>query len=167
MKASTCRPGIRLAVIALIVVSLMIVCISTAHGISASTPFSISIVPKSATLKPGDSITYHIKVDAPQSFTDKISFTLFISAPAYSTTFDLGTVSPPYPKEFDYSFIIPSNIPVSVTVKGVLTAKSGNFVQTENVEITIQSQSASGNFFGQIIKIFNDLWNWLMHLFGR
>ena len=127
---------------------------SSAQTVGSSAPFSFSITPSSANLKPGDQITYHIRIDAP-GYTEKISFTLKISALAYSTTLDLGSASPPYPKEFDYSYTIPSDIPVSVTATGTCTATSGAYSQTQEVQISIQSQSATGDILGQIVKVFH------------
>ena len=140
---------------------------SSAQTVGSSAPFSFSITPSSVNLKPGDQVTYHITIDASSGFADKVSFTLQISALAYSTTLDLGSVNPPYPKAFDYSYTLPSDIPVSVTAKGICTATSGVYSQTQEVQISIQSQSATGDILGQIVKIFNDFWNWLMHLLGR
>lgn len=79
---------IRLGTIGLLALSSMIICASMTPVYAASAPFSISITPKSASVKPGNTITYHINVDAPQNFVDTISFTLSVSTPGHDTAVD-------------------------------------------------------------------------------
>jgi len=163
---------IRNASVVLGCVALLLLCFSLSpayaiSGIGEAAPFSFKITPKSATVKPGDTISFHATVNASAGFNSTISFSIAISAPAYSTTLSLGTVNPPYPKEYDFPLPIPSEVPVSVTAQGVVTGTSGSFSQTETVQISVQSQSSGGDFLSSLTKIFADFWNWLMRLLGR
>jgi hypothetical protein len=153
-------------------VALLLVCFSLtpAYAISVigqAAPFSFKITPKTATVKAGETISFHASVNASAGFSDAIVFSLAISAPGYSTTLSLGTISPPYPKEYDFSVKIPAEVPMSVTAQGVLTGTSGSFSQTETIQISIQSQSSGGDFLSWLTGIFADFWNWLMRLLGR
>jgi len=159
--------GICLSIIVLMAAYPLIAGVYARPEIQASAPFSIDITPKTATVKAGDSITYHIQVNASSDFNDAISFTLDVSVATYNASFNLGIVNPPYPKEFNFSFNSPSETPATVTGIAVVKGTSGSYVQTETVQLTIQSQAPGGDFFGWLVKIFNDFWNWLMKLLGR
>ena len=82
----------------------------------------------------------------------------------YDVTFDVGTQSPPYPKEFDYTITIPSDIPVEVTANGVLRAISGEMVREEYVEINIQS--SGGGILGWFLRGLSNLWKAILSIFG-
>ncbi len=155
-----------IGLIALLISAMSTISVCTIPAIGATAPFSFEISPRTVTAKPGDVVSFHASVNATSGFSDSIAFTLAISAPVYSTTLTLGTVSPPYPRTYDFSVKIPSEIPVSITAEGVVTGTSGSSSQTETIQITIE-QPSGGGFFDSIIKAFTDFWNWLMRLLGR
>jgi len=141
--------------------------VSAASGAYAAAPFAFSVTPKSVTVKAGDTVSYHASINASAGFTGVISFSITISAAGYSTSLSLGTVSPPYPRTYDFSVKIPSDVPVSVTAQGVITGTSGTYSQTDTVQVSIQSQSSGGDFLGWLTGLFSGFWSWLMHLLGR
>ncbi len=156
-----------LGCVALLLTSFLLSPVCAISEIGEAAPFSFRITPKTATVKAGEIISFHASVNASAGFSNAIAFSLAISAPGYSTTLSLGTINPPYPKEYDFSVKIPAEVPVSVTAQGVVTGTSGSFSQIETVQISIQSQSSGGDFIGWITSIFADFWNWLMRLLGR
>jgi len=101
-------------------------------------PFSIDIKPREVTVKPGESITYKMRIEAETGFEDPINLTLEIKSPVYSKNFDLGTVYPPYPKDFEYTVEIPSNVPIGILGEGKLKAVSGSYVKEEVVKLRIK-----------------------------
>ncbi len=103
-----------------------------------SAPFSITIEPKKASVNPGDSIKYKMRIDAQEGFEEPIDLSLKIESLIYSKKHDLGTQYPPYPKEFEYTVKVPSNVPVGVTADGILKAVSGDHVQEEKVTLSIK-----------------------------
>ena len=152
--------------------TLLLVCFSllpvyAASGIGGAAPFSFKITPKSATVRPGETVPFHASVNASAGLSDAIAFSLAIGAPGYSVTLSLGTVNPPYPKEYDFSVKIPAEIPMPVTAQGVVMGTGGSFSQTETIQISIQSQSSGGDFLSWLTNVFGDFWNWLMRLLGR
>lgn len=131
-------------------------------------PFSINVEPKSLSAKAGDEVTYTLRIEAEEGYDGVIAFVLDVSALGYSTTLDLGTQFPPYPKDFEYSYTIPSEIPEGVTIEGVLTATDNmGYVQQENVEISIQSTGPGGDILSWFLKALSDIWNAILSLFGQ
>lgn len=161
--------GDRFAFLVLVVMlfSCMLVPVFAVSGVYAAAPFAFSVSPKSVSAKAGDTVSYHAVINASAGFSGAISFSLAITAVGYNATLNLGTVNPPYPKQYDFSFMIPSDVPVSVTLQGVVTGTSGGFSQTDTVQISIQSQSSGGDPLSWLTNLFSGFWNWLMRLLGR
>ncbi len=103
-----------------------------------SVPFSITIEPEEASVNPGDSIKYKMRIDAQEGFEEPIDLSLEVNSLVYSKKHNLGTQYPPYPKEFEYTVDVPSNVPIGVTAEGVLKAVSGEHVQEEKVTMSIK-----------------------------
>jgi len=127
-------------------------------------PFSIDVEPNKLSAKGGDEITFSLRIDAEEGFNGSINIELEVTAMGYDATFDFGTQSPPYPKEFDYTITIPSDIPVEVTANGVLRAISGEMVREEYVEINIQS--SGGGILGWFLRGLSNLWKAILSIFG-
>jgi len=127
-------------------------------------PFSIDVEPNKLSAKGGDEITFSLRIDAEEGFNGSINIELEVTAMGYDVTFDVGTQSPPYPKEFDYTITIPSDIPVDVTANGILRATSGEMIQEEYVEINIQS--SGGGILGWFLRGLSNLWKAILSIFG-
>jgi len=134
-------------------------------AVEPDAPFSIEVEPNKLSAKGGDEITFRIRISADEGFSGSIELELDVSALSYDATFDVGTQSPPYPKEFEYSYTIPSDIPVDVTAQGVLRATSGENVREEHIEISIQSSGFGGGILGWLLQILSDLWKAILSIF--
>ncbi|MHC1567014.1 MAG: PGF-CTERM sorting domain-containing protein [Candidatus Syntropharchaeia archaeon] len=102
---------------------------------SENRDFTILIEPRYVEVDAGDSIEYTVKIIPHGGFDDPIDLTLEISAPFYSTTYQLPTQYPPY-EELKYTIKIPENVP-SCTAKGKITATGGGITHTAIAEAKI------------------------------
>jgi hypothetical protein len=67
-----------------------------------------------------------MSIEPKGGFDQPVSLRLDVSALfLYHNSFDLGTVSPPYPLTMEYSFVVPGEVPAGITVKGVLSGEGG------------------------------------------
>ncbi len=111
-----------------------------ASGASSDTvvprPFTLSVSPASASGKPGETISYTLRIDGGEGQTEPIHFRLTASALFFSQTYDLGDEQPPFPKTTVYQFAIPGNIPPGITINGVLTATGAG--QTREQLVTLR-----------------------------
>ena len=149
----------------LVILTTVITC-SAVIAPESGAPFSIEVDPEKLSAKAGDEVTYQLRIVVEEGFNGSIELELEVTALGYSVTFDLETQNPPYPKEFEYSFTIPSDIPVGVTAEGVLRGTSGEHVQEEHVEISIQSSGDGGGILGWLLQLISNLWNSILSLFG-
>ena len=99
-------------------------------------PFTLSVSPASASGKPGDTISYTLRIDGGEGQTEPIHFTLKASALFFTQTYEIGDESPPFPKTSVYQFTIPGNIPSGITINGVLTASGAG--QTREQPVTLK-----------------------------
>ena len=99
-------------------------------------PFTLSVSPSSTSGKPGDTISYTLRIDGGEGQTEPIHFTLTAGALFFSQTYDLGDEQPPFPKTSVYQFTIPTNIPSGITINGVLTATGAG--QTRQQPVTLK-----------------------------
>ncbi|MEI6292855.1 MAG: hypothetical protein WCP36_04195 [Methanomicrobiales archaeon] len=99
-------------------------------------PFTLSVSPSSTSGKPGDTISYTLRIDGGEGQTEPIHFTLTADALFFSQTYDLGDEQPPFPKTSVYQFTIPTNIPSGITINGVLTATGAG--QTREQPVTLK-----------------------------
>jgi hypothetical protein len=105
-------------------------------GPVAPEPFFLSVSPASASGKPGETITYTLRIEGGEGQTEPIHFTLTASALFFSQTYDIGDEQPPFPKTSVYQFIVPGNIPSGITINGVLSATGAG--QTRGQQITLK-----------------------------
>lgn len=151
----------------LIIFSLVLaLSILTVNVTEAQAPFTISVEPKTATKKPGDSMTYKITIDADSGFDEPISLELFVTALTYEEYHVLETQYPPYPKVYEYTFPVPEDVPADVTVHGVLTGYGGEYVVDEEVTLKISSGGILGSIIGWVLGIFNAIKNLISNLFN-
>jgi hypothetical protein len=94
------------------------------------------VSPASASGKPGETITYTLRIEGGEGQTEPIHFTLTASALFFSQTYDIGDEQPPFPKTSVYQFIVPGNIPSGITINGVLSATGAG--QTRGQQITLK-----------------------------
>jgi hypothetical protein len=99
-------------------------------------PFSLSVSPESASGKPGETISYTLRIDGGEGQTEPIHFTLKASALFFSQTYEIGDEQPPFPKTSVYQFTIPGNIPSGITINGVITGTGAG--QTREQPVTLK-----------------------------
>jgi len=116
--------------------------------------------------KGGDEITFTLRIDAEEGFNGSIGLELEVAAFGYDAKFDIGTQKPPYPKEFEHTITMPSDIPVDVTAQGILRATSEEDVQEEYVEISIQSSGEGGGILGWLLRSLSNLWKAILRILG-
>jgi hypothetical protein len=102
----------------------------------ARQPFTLSVSPASASGKPGETISYTLRINGGEGQIDPVHFSLTAGALFFSQTYDLGDEQPPFPKTSVYQFTIPTNIPSGITINGVLTATGAG--QTREQPVTLK-----------------------------
>ncbi len=100
-------------------------------------PFTLTVSPASASGKPGETITYTLRIGGGEGQSEPIHFTLKASAFIFSETYDIGDEQPPFPKVSVYQFTIPSYIPLGTTINGVLTATGAGQTREQLVTLTV------------------------------
>ena len=156
--------GVNIIILVVFFIASISYIYSIEGAVEPDPPFSIDVEPNKLSAKGGDEITFSLRIDAEEGFDGSIGLELEVTAMGYDATFDVGTQSPPYPKEFDYTITIPSDIPVDVTANGVLRATSGEMVQEEYVEISIQR--SGGGILGWFLRGLSNLWKAILSMFG-
>jgi hypothetical protein len=78
-----------------------------------------------------------MRVDADPGYLRDVRLSLRVTAPLYDRTYDLGTVSPPYPKVLEYPFEVPGYVPPFVTISGTLTATDGSVTREETLTLSV------------------------------
>lgn len=106
-------------------------------GPVAPEPFFLSVSPASASGKPGETITYTLRIDGGEGQTEPIHFTLTASALIFSQTYDIGDEQPPFPKTSVYQFIVPGNIPPGIMINGVVTATGAGQSRKQPVTLKV------------------------------
>ena len=106
-------------------------------GPVAPEPFFLSVSPASASGKPGETITYTLRIDGGEGQTEPIHFTLTASALIFSQTYDIGDEQPPFPKTSVYQFIFPGNIPPGIMINGVVTATGAGQSRKQPVTLKV------------------------------
>jgi len=106
-----------------------------------SRSFSVSVTPGAATVRPGDTVRFTLRVHPKGGFSAPVH--VVVSATALGGVFrdnhDLGTVSPPYPP-LTYDVVAPDLPPLvsTATVDAMVTATGGETVRTEQVQLVIR-----------------------------
>jgi hypothetical protein len=140
--------------------------IFTINVTKAQAPFTLSVEPKTTTKKPGDMMTYKITIDADSGFNEPISLDLFVTALTYEQYYALNTQEPPYPKVYEYTFMVPEEVPADVTAHGVITGYGGGYVVEEAVTLKISSGGILGSIIGWVLGILNAIRNIISNLFN-
>jgi len=100
-------------------------------------PFSLSVSPKSASARPGDTLTYTLEILHGEGLTGSIRMSLTAKVLFVTRTYDLGTTDPPFPKNVTYDFKVPEYLPSGTTVNGVITATGGSQTESEDISLNI------------------------------
>ena len=106
-------------------------------GPVAPQPFTLSVSPASASGKPGETISYTLRIGGGEGQTEPVHFTLTAGALFFSQTYELGDEQPPFPKTSVYQFTIPTNIPSGITINGVLTATGAGQTREQPVTLNV------------------------------
>ena len=113
--------------------------LATTPVIQGPPAFTLLVTPVEVRSPPGGTVVYMMTIEPKGGFDDPINLRLTVSALAlYRQTFDLGTVDPPYPKVFEYRFIVPPDVPSGITVRGVLTGEGGGYQDTTDLILQIR-----------------------------
>jgi hypothetical protein len=111
--------------------------LATTAGTTYPTPtgppgFTVAVSPMETTAARGDTVVYHMTIDAQNGFSGNVSMKLTASVLFFlSNTYDLGTQGPPYPETFEYALEVPDTLLPGTTVDGVLTS-TGDGITREN-----------------------------------
>jgi hypothetical protein len=113
--------------------------LSTEPG-NASPLFSITVTPTEAHAHPGDSVDCDVLITPFNGFDEPVALELEVDAgPVFRGTYHAGTMTPPYPKTYEYRVNIPEQSPAPVTVNGTLIAKGGGY--SDEVELVLFIES--------------------------
>jgi len=101
--------------------------------------FTITISPVAATGAKGETVIYHMTIEAQNGFSENISMQLDATALfVIRRTVDLGVQQPPYPKAIDYPFPIPADWPSGVTIDGVVRSTGGGITREDRLSLTVK-----------------------------
>jgi hypothetical protein len=112
--------------------------VASSSTVSGPPSFTLLVTPVEARARPGETILYTMSIEPKGGFDQPVSLRLDVSALfLYRNTFDLGSVSPPYPRTFEYLFRVPDQVPGGVTVKGVLIAEGGGHKEEQDLVLLV------------------------------
>lgn len=102
--------------------------------------FTVTVSPTQITASRGETVTYTMRIEAQNGFSDKIHMELVASAffGVVSRTTDLGIQEPPYPKTIEYPFPIPADWPPGITVNGILRSTGGGITREDQITLTVR-----------------------------
>ncbi|HMZ32135.1 MAG: hypothetical protein ACP5NU_02685 [Methanomicrobiales archaeon] len=96
------------------------------------------VTPVEARAKPGDTILYVMAIEPKGGYDEPVSLRLEVNALLlYRESFDLGDIDPPFPKTIEYRFVVPSEVPGGITVKGHLTAEGRGHKEEQDLILQI------------------------------
>ena len=101
-------------------------------------PFSFSVSPVTASVKPGETLSYTLRIDGGQGQTEPIHFTLKASALFFIQTYELGDEQPPFPKTVTYQFEVPGDMPSGITINCVVTATGAGQTRDQTVILIVE-----------------------------
>lgn len=100
--------------------------------------FTVAVSPIEATAARGQTVTYRMVIDAQNCFSENVTMKLTASVLfPLSTTYDLGTQTPPYPKTFEYALTVPDSLFPGATVNGVLTSTGGGITRENQLTLHV------------------------------
>lgn len=112
--------------------------VTTSPAATGPPSFTLIVTPVEARAKPGDTILYVMAIEPKGGFDEPVSLRLEVNALLlYRESFDLGDIDPPFPKTIEYRFVVPSEVPGGITVKGHLTAEGGGHKEEQDLILQI------------------------------
>ncbi len=112
--------------------------VTTSPAATGLPSFTLIVTPVEARAKPGDTILYVMAIEPKGGFDEPVSLRLEVNALLlYRESFDLGDIDPPFPKTIEYRFVVPSEVPGGITVKGHLTAEGGGHKEEQDLILQI------------------------------
>jgi len=112
--------------------------ITTSPAASGPSSFTLIVTPVEARAKPGDTILYVMAIEPKGGYDEPVSLRLEVNALLlYRESFDLGDIDPPFPKTIEYRFVVPSEVPGGITVKGHITAEGGGHKEEQDLILQI------------------------------
>ncbi|HNY89847.1 MAG TPA: hypothetical protein PK154_02820 [Methanoregulaceae archaeon] len=107
---------------------------------NASPLFSLTVTPMQAHAHPGDPVDCAVLITPYNGFDDPVELELKVDAgPVFKGTYHAGTMTPPYPKTYEYRVNVPEQSPAPVTVNGTLMARGGGFSDKVDLVLFIES----------------------------
>jgi len=100
--------------------------------------FTVTVTPTDASAAHGETVIYHMTIEAQNCFSGPIHTELMASVLFFSETYDLGTQEPPYPKTVDYPFLVPDRLPSGVTVNGVIRSTGGGITREDQLTLSVK-----------------------------
>ncbi len=124
--------------------------VTTSPAATGPPSFTLIVTPVEVRAKPGDAILYVMAIEPMGGFDESVSLRLEVNALLlyresfevnalllYRESFDLGDIDPPFPKTIEYRFVVPSEVPGGITVKGHLTAEGGGHKEEQDLILQI------------------------------
>jgi hypothetical protein len=101
--------------------------------------FTVTVSPVEASAARGETVIYHMTIEAQNGFSEDVSMKLTASVLfILSNTYDLGTQEPPYPKTFEYALEVPDTLIPGTTVNGVLTTTGGGITRENQITLHVR-----------------------------
>lgn len=100
--------------------------------------FTVSITPVETSAARGETVVYHMTIEAQNGFSENISMKIVAGFLFFSQTQDLGNQEPPYPKTIEYPFQVPETLVPGATINGVLTSTGGGITRENQLVLHVR-----------------------------
>lgn len=101
--------------------------------------FTLFVTPVEVRARPGEVVTYTLTIEPRGGFAAPVALRLDASALfLFRNSYDLGVVDPPYPRTVQYPFVVPSELPAGITVRGVLSGDGGGHREERDLVLIVR-----------------------------
>jgi hypothetical protein len=101
--------------------------------------FTLFVTPVEVRARPGEVVTYTLTIEPRGGFAAPVALRLDASALfLFHNSYDLGVVDPPYPRTVQYPFVVPSELPAGITVRGVLSGDGGGHREERDLVLIVR-----------------------------
>lgn len=101
--------------------------------------FTLFVTPVEVRARPGEVVTYTLTIEPRGGFAAPVALRLDASALfLFRNSYDLGVVDPPYPRTVQYPFVVPSELPTGITVRGVLSGDGGGHREERDLVLIVR-----------------------------
>jgi hypothetical protein len=101
--------------------------------------FTLFVTPVEVRARPGEVVTYTLTIEPRGGFAAPVALRLDASALfLFRNSYDLGVVVPPYPRTVQYPFVVPSELPAGITVRGVLSGDGGGHREERDLVLIVR-----------------------------